>query len=120
MNHITFQTDDTRIIFNSKINFEQELQIKSLLNLEKILQETCTYLQQQNGLRKICILTDGLTKHSKITKINSDIINQCFIIHIGEKNITRTRELADKINFQFGYFNEKTLDIYVQHFITNF
>ncbi len=52
--------------------------------------------------------------------MDSNIINQRFIIHIGEKNIARTRQFADKINFQFGYFNEKILETYVQHFLTHF
>ena len=85
-----------------------------------MLQEACAYLQQQNGVKKMCILTDGLTKHTNLVEINSNIISQRFIIHIGDKNIARTRQLADQINFQFGHFNEKTLEIYVQHFITNF
>jgi hypothetical protein len=113
-NHITIETDDARIAFNSNIIF------KSLSNLEKNLQDICTYLQHENGLRKICILTDGLTKHINVTKIDSDIIHTRFIIHIGDKNVLHTRQLADKINFQFGHFNEKSLQIYAQHFIINF
>ena len=119
-NHITFDSDQTRITFNSNTNFDQDLNIKSLSNLEQLLQESYVYLQQQNGLRKICILTDGLTKHSNVTKINSDVIHKRLIIHVGDKNIVRTRQLADQINFQFGYFNEKILENYVRHFITNF
>ncbi|CAF3704038.1 unnamed protein product [Rotaria sp. Silwood1] len=120
IHHIIFETDDKRLEFNSSIDFDQELKPKSITNLNNMLQDVCKYLQQQNGLRKICILTDGLTKHSNLTKIKSNIINQRFIIHIGDKNIARTRQLADDINFHFEYFNEKTLDIYVQHFIINF
>ncbi len=119
-NHITFETTDTRMTINSETNFEQELQIKSLSNLDKILPEICEYLQEQDGLRKICILTDGLTKHSNLTKVDSNIINQRFIIHIGDENCRRTRELANQINFQFGYFNSKTLEDYVQHFLSYF
>jgi uncharacterized protein YhbP (UPF0306 family) len=119
-NHITLATDESTIAFTLNTNFSEELHIKSLFNLDKMLQEACDYLQQQNGVKKICILTDGSTKHLNIVEINSDIINQRFIIHIGDKNLARTRQLADKINFQFGHFNEETLDIYVQHFIINF
>jgi len=119
-NHITFETTDTRMTINSKTNFEQELQIKSLSNLDKILPEICEYLQEQDGLRKICILTDGLTKHSNLTKVDSNIINQRFIIHIGDENCRRTRELANQINFQFGSFNSKTLEDYVQNFLNYF
>lgn len=115
-----FETDDTRIKFIENTNFDQQLEIKSSKNLGKVLEEVSTYLQNKNCLRKICILTDDSTKHSNLIKIDSNIINQRLIIHVGEKNITRTRELADKIYFQFGYFNEKILDIYVRHFLTNF
>ncbi len=119
-NHITLETADTRMTINSETNFEQELRIKSLSNLDKILTKICAYLQEQDGLRKICILTDGSTKHSNLTKIDSNIINKRFIIHIGDKNSSRTREVATKINFQFGSFNSKTLEVYVQHFLTYF
>ncbi|CAF0977671.1 unnamed protein product [Rotaria sordida] len=119
-NRIIFETNDIRLVFNSNINFDQELKLKSISNLNNMLQEACNYLQQQDGLRKICILTDGLIKHSNLIKINSNIINQRFIIHVGDKNITRTRHLADDINFHFEHFNKRTFDIYVQHFILNF
>lgn len=106
--------------FYGQINFDKQLEIKSFEDLGKILEETCNYLQEQNGLRKICILTDGLTKHSNLQKIDSKLINQRLIIHVGNKNIARTRELADKINCKFGCLNQEVLDLYVQQFITNF
>ncbi|CAF5123846.1 unnamed protein product, partial [Rotaria socialis] len=47
-----------------------------------------------------------------LTKIDSNIINQRAIVHIGEKNALRTRQIADEIDFHFEHFNEKTLDSY--------
>ena len=105
---------------NSCTYFDHELRSKSLSNLGQTLKEICACLQDQTGQRKICTLTDGSMKHSNLLKIDSTIIHQRFLIHIGEKNQARTRTLADQINFQFGYFTEKTLDCYVQQFLRSF
>lgn len=118
--HIIFQSDGTRVQFNSETNFDQDLQIKSISNLNNLLNEAFSYLQQQHGVRKICVITDGLTKHVNLMKIDSDLILKRSIIHVGDKNAARTRQLADQIGFRFEYFNEKTLNAYIQHFLTNF
>ncbi|CAF1207287.1 unnamed protein product [Rotaria magnacalcarata] len=118
--YVVFQSQDTTIELNPKTKFDQEWNLKSVSNLNSMIQKACIDLQQRNGLRKICILTDGLTKHIRLTKIDSNIINQRVIVHIGEKNALRTRQIADEIDFRFEHFNEKTLDNYVEHFIKNF
>lgn len=120
INHITLETNDTQMTVNFCTNFDREFESKSLSNLGQSLQHIVDYLQNQDGQRKICILTDGSKKHSNLSKIDSNIIHQRFLIHIGEKNQARTRTLADEINFQFGYFIEKTLDYYVQQFLRSF
>ncbi|CAF0734369.1 unnamed protein product [Adineta steineri] len=119
-NHITFETNDTQIEYNSNINFDEQLHMKPFLNLNQALEKISTYSQQINGIKKICILSDGFTKHTNMTKIDSNMFNQLFLIHVGDKYIERTRQLANETNFQFGHFNEKKLEIYVQHFLTNF
>lgn len=105
---------------DSTTDFDKELRSKSLSNLGQTLHEIVDHLQNQDGKRKICILTDGSAKHSKLSKIDSNIIHQRVIIHIGDNNQARTRTIADQINFQFGYFTEKTVDYYVQQFLRIF
>lgn len=119
-NRITLETNDAQMAINSTTYFDKDLRGKSLSNLGQTLREIVEHLQNENGQRKICILTDGSAKHSNLSKVDSDIIHQRWIIHIGESNQLRTRTIADQINFQFGYFNEKTVDYYVQQFLRNF
>lgn len=52
--------------------------------------------------------------------MDSDLIHKRTITHIGDRNIVRTRQLADQIGFHFEHFNHKTLDVYIQHFLINF
>ena len=105
---------------DSNTYFDKDLRNKSLSNLGQTLHEIVDHLQNQDGQRKICILTDGSARHSNLSKIDSNIIHQRLIIHIGDSNQARTRTVADQINFQFGYFTEKTLDYYVQQFLRIF
>lgn len=120
-NHIIFVTEDERIAFDRNIEFNKQLPpIKSISKLDRLLQEACVYLQQQNGLRKICLLTDGGQKHATRTKLDSSIIHQRLLIHIGDRNTLRTRQLAEKLHFNYGFFTEKTRDAYLEHFLQNF
>jgi hypothetical protein len=95
------------------------LKMSALPNLQTIL-TTSLHQHQQIAVLKFCVLSGGNMVHSNMMKMDSSVVNQSHLIHVGDRNFTRTLLLADTTNFTFGHFNTKKLHEFVTHFIVNF
>ena len=85
-----------------------------LSSLQISLEDAATFLQQQNaGKRHLYILTDGSQVHANVMKIDQ----RTTLIHLGEKQLKRSRALAAAIDCPLQYLNDKDVDALIRHFI---
>ena len=69
---------------------------------------------------KLCILTRGNQIRVDKSMIDKNIISQCYVVHVGNKNLHRARKFANDIDCHLGHFAQTTIDAFVEHFIFYF
>lgn len=102
-----------------------QMPISGFTNFPDALQSARNVLRQKKrdavaNICKICMLTDGKKIHVHKKTTDKDEIDQRYLVHVGDKHLSRSKELADDINFLFGHFIETTIDAFAEHFMLYF
>ncbi|CAF1031214.1 unnamed protein product [Adineta ricciae] len=87
-------------------------------DMKDTLRDAINMLQQMKqdanvNTCKLCILTRGNKIRADKNMIDKNIINKCYIVHVGDKNLRLARQFANDID---GHFNQTTLDAFTEHF----